>query len=479
MTIHGAKGLEFPVVVLAGLERDVAAGPPTRRPCCGPRTGYPRSAPAASARAGFEQAGLREQRSRRPRAAPTALRGHDEGPRPPRRCACTTSERNGGPDTSLAALVDEICAEHTAAVATPARPERLGTGHRRHRTVRRDRTPTPGGHGRRPGPADGAAAAERRQRRPPTAGRACRRQPVDHGHGGGRAGRRRRRHRATGGRRPRPIPDGPVPGRRDAARRRRGSLDRAGPCTPRWPTSTWPPGATPPGGRPRRWPGSRAGPGRGGARRRRWRRWWAPRWPARPWPAAAARRHWRELFVAVPVGDGGCSRDSSTSSSRTTTASWSSTTRPTASRTSGRWPPAPPRYRLQLATYAVALEASTGRPSAAASSCSSEPARRCEHVLEGDELAAAMAEARRAADDLVAAPDGAGSAFGRSRELELLARPIPRAAPVPAAPRPAAGDSAHARAPAGCGPRRRPGRARASPCPTRPPRAPGSGGPGA
>ncbi len=47
MTIHGSKGLEFPVVILAGLEREVAPGR-AGRPCFGPRTGPPSCAVAGS-----------------------------------------------------------------------------------------------------------------------------------------------------------------------------------------------------------------------------------------------------------------------------------------------------------------------------------------------------------------------------------------------------------------------------------------------
>jgi len=110
MTIHGAKGLEFPVVVLAGLERDQADGP---RPPVVLWTGddVPEIQVGRFRTAGFEQAGLREQRldileqHRLLYVGMTRARDH--------LVVCLHHKRrSGGTDSSLAALVTRICAEN-------------------------------------------------------------------------------------------------------------------------------------------------------------------------------------------------------------------------------------------------------------------------------------------------------------------------------------------------------------------------------
>jgi len=117
---------------------------------------------------------------------------------------------------------------------------------------------------------------------------------------------------------------------------------------------------------------------------------------------AASARHWRELFVAVPVGDGGVLEgfvdlafedgdglvvvDYKTDRAGATTGS----------------PEAAARYEPQIASYANALEAATGRR---VHRCvlvfvADDPAG--EHVLEGPRLAAARGRAAEAAEALVA-----------------------------------------------------------------------------
>jgi len=110
MTIHGAKGLEFPIVVLAGLERDQADGP-------GPPAlvwtehNIPEVRIGPFRTAGHEQAGLREQRldvlerHRLLYVGMTRARDH--------LVACLHhKQRNDGPDASLAAIVTRICARN-------------------------------------------------------------------------------------------------------------------------------------------------------------------------------------------------------------------------------------------------------------------------------------------------------------------------------------------------------------------------------
>jgi ATP-dependent helicase/nuclease subunit A len=112
MTIHGAKGLEFPVVVVAGLERDQSDGP-------GPPAvvwtehHIPEVHVGPFRTAGFEQAGLRAQRldvleqHRLLYVAMTRARDH--------LVLCLHhKQRNANPDSSLAALVTKICTRNPA-----------------------------------------------------------------------------------------------------------------------------------------------------------------------------------------------------------------------------------------------------------------------------------------------------------------------------------------------------------------------------
>jgi len=109
MTVHGAKGLEFPVVVLAGLERDQADGPPPAVLWADHHVPEIRIGPFRTA--GFEQAALREQRldvleqHRLLYVSMTRARDH--------LVVCLHhKQRTKGPEASLGALVARICARN-------------------------------------------------------------------------------------------------------------------------------------------------------------------------------------------------------------------------------------------------------------------------------------------------------------------------------------------------------------------------------
>ena len=92
MTIHGSKGLEFPVVILAGLERDVAPG------ARGPDRAVDRRRDPGAARwraAAFARVRRHQQtrtRARRARGAPPPVRRDDEGAGPPHRVPASQAQ---------------------------------------------------------------------------------------------------------------------------------------------------------------------------------------------------------------------------------------------------------------------------------------------------------------------------------------------------------------------------------------------------
>ena len=85
MTIHGSKGLEFPVVILAGLERDVAPG--ARGPTVlWTEDGNPELRGGGPLRSlGFDDTNKRERELDALEAHRLLYVGHDPGPGPPRR----------------------------------------------------------------------------------------------------------------------------------------------------------------------------------------------------------------------------------------------------------------------------------------------------------------------------------------------------------------------------------------------------------
>jgi ATP-dependent helicase/nuclease subunit A len=116
--------------------------------------------------------------------------------------------------------------------------------------------------------------------------------------------------------------------------------------------------------------------------------------------AGSSRRHWRELFVAVPVGTGVLEGfvdlviehdeglvviDYKTD------------------RAGGAPQLATARYGPQVASYALALEEATGRPVPRCVLVFVGDGAAVEVVLEGAELSEARAEARRAAEELLTA----------------------------------------------------------------------------
>lgn len=229
MTIHGAKGLEFPVVVLAGLERDHFDGP---RPPAVLWTEHqiPEVRVGCLHTAGYEQAGLREQRldlleqQRLLYVAMTRARDH--------LVLCLHhKQRTGGPDASLAALVTRICAENRSLWRrlpdVASRATASGT------------TASTGATGSDPVAPVALPAHWEADRARLVA--ALRRQPVTTATAVARAAPGADRDRSA----PRLWP-------------RHGPTRRSwwgGPCTRPWPISICPPGATPGAGRQLRWPG--------------------------------------------------------------------------------------------------------------------------------------------------------------------------------------------------------------------------------
>jgi ATP-dependent helicase/nuclease subunit A len=122
-------------------------------------------------------------------------------------------------------------------------------------------------------------------------------------------------------------------------------------------------------------------------------------------PTVAAgrnRRHWRELFVAVPVGDGvleGFVDLVLDGDDGLTVVDYKTerTGGPSGLRR------AADRYRPQVASYALALEEATGRPVLRCVLVFVGDGEPIEDVLEGDELAQARVTARQAAGGILAA----------------------------------------------------------------------------
>jgi ATP-dependent helicase/nuclease subunit A len=114
------------------------------------------------------------------------------------------------------------------------------------------------------------------------------------------------------------------------------------------------------------------------------------------------RRHWRELFVAVPVGDGvleGFVDLVLDGDDGLTVVDYKTerTGGPSGLRR------AADRYRPQVASYALALEEATGRPVLRCVLVFVGDGEPIEDVLEGDELAQARVTARQAAGGILAA----------------------------------------------------------------------------
>jgi ATP-dependent exoDNAse (exonuclease V) beta subunit len=397
MTIHGAKGLEFPVVVLAGLERDQTDGPPVPA-VVWTEDHVPEVHVGRFRTAGFEQAGLREQRldvleqHRLLYVAMTRARDH--------LVLCLHHRlRSGGPDTSLAALVTRICSENRPLWRTlpggGAAPERAvtGPGHGGDRSHAN-------GSVRRAGPVDRAgdgealARWEAERRRTLTAGR---RAPVTTAtaiarhvddRGGDRAG-----DIGTPGHRGSPSSAIVEAGYADVPRRMGRAVHAALADVD---LSTGCDAA----GRPAAEVARRRALDHGVVARAPDVEMMVRRALSSPTVRNASdRRHWHEVSVTSPVGDVGVLEgvvdllfEGDTGLVVVDYKTDGVDHRDAVLVT----------HRLQVAAYAVALEASTGLDVTRCVLLFVGTGEPWEFVLEGEELAVARAEARRVADDLVA-----------------------------------------------------------------------------
>ena len=428
MTIHGSKGLEFPVVILAGLERDVAPG--SRGPTVlWSEDGVPEMRGGGQLSSlGFDDANGRErvldalEAHRLLYVGMTRARDHLVV------CLHHKFKETTTTTPTVAAQLYEICLtvpELTRrlpiAALTPddlddeasdddvddddARIETLAKviaefgladdeleAQRVARSARDEEVVT-----WREGVA--AFAARRAEavastRRAPvtTATAVAEHVAADRAPSNRASGRRERPHRT----RDRPTP----PEHCGATRTRR--CRSAAPCTAPWPPSTCRRAATTAGAAPPTWRTGAPAPTGWASTATRSSPWCTAALASPTVAAGAGRRHWRELFVAVPVGagvlegfvdlvleedDGLVVVDYKTD------------------RVGGPagLTAAAARYGPQVASYTLALEEATGRP-----------VRRCvlvfvghgdavEVVLEGAPLAEARARARGAADELLAA----------------------------------------------------------------------------
>ena len=358
MTIHGAKGLEFPVVVLAGLERDQADGPPppavlwTDHHVPEIRVGRFRTA-------GFEQAVLREQhldvleRHRLLYVGMTRARDH--------LVVCLHhKQRMGGPQTSPAALVTRICARNPSlwrglppVEATDGAAQSGGQG------PPTEAVPLPV-HWE----ADRARLLAALRRRPVATAPAVAR------HGSITAGEQTDRGRRVGRAVRGALAELDLATRCDAAGRPAAEVARARAVT-EGVTDHASEVAT-----------------------------MVDRALTSPTVAAAAfRRHWRRVSVTAPVGHDGVLEGFVDlvveDNEGLVVVEYQTGRAPDAD------PPATAAHRLRVAAAAVALESATGHPVARCVVVFVGGAQPDEHLLEGSDLADACALARRVADDLV------------------------------------------------------------------------------
>lgn len=117
----------------------------------------------------------------------------------------------------------------------------------------------------------------------------------------------------------------------------------------------------------------------------------------------ATRRHWREVYAAAPVAHEGVleGRVDLLFEDDDGLVVVDYKTDPIEGE--GAMAAVAAAYRLQLAAYALALASSTGLPVTRCVLVFVGAGAPGEHILEGDDLLAAVAEARRVADDLVVA----------------------------------------------------------------------------
>ncbi len=369
MTIHAAKGLEFPMVVLSGMSS--APEPGARGAAAVDRRRLRRQGRQRHRDPGLRRAAAARRADERPRADAAALRRRDPGPRPPRRVAAP------GEDPAERDVVVE-----------------------RH-------PPRRGGCRDRGGCRAAGLGRRRRPSRPGSAGRSPRRRSSRSGWRGCAPRWRRaagcRRSARPGSRAPTPTPSR----RRCRCLRSRGTpptwwrrptrpARRSRPASPRAPaTSSSRRGPRAATGRPSAGPStgcssrSTCGPAPGSRtpsppsaspRASSSSPTSSPPWPARPSPTTSSAAPPSASTGASPTSGRSrrtapSSRASSTSSTaRTTARSSSSTTRPTTSPT----PPSPPARRTTSPSSTP-----TAASSVAAAEHVGEPISWCSYAPEG------------------------------------------------------------------------------------------------